>query len=260
MPPENMFQALDDEGQPCGSAALVEYINYAILPECPLNFYLSIQATDMRAFDQLMGAALARARSLRKNNPRMPARIYARCHPGDAERLRELTAYGFQNDDAVVRMRRIFLDSERGMLPNAPVGCQIAPVALDRPGDESALLSRINSYSVIANQPNWLKGLMQEPFFIALGMWQDNRLLGEMILTAYETQGTIQALYTVPDARRRGIASAMLAQAGRILLDYGVRSLVADVWQRNRPATALFQAMGFDNREAVLLYPGMALS
>ncbi|MDR0930032.1 MAG: GNAT family N-acetyltransferase, partial [Oscillospiraceae bacterium] len=230
MPPENMFQAMDDEGQPCGSAALVEYTNYAILPECPLNYFLSIQATDTRAFDQLMGAALARARALRQKNPRMAARIYARCHPGDAARLQEFTAYGFLNDDAVVRMRRIFLDSERGMLPNPPVGCQIAEVALDRVADEGALLTRINAHSVIAQQPNWLKGLMQEPFFTALGMWQDNRLLGEMILTAYSSQGSIQAIYTLPDARRRGIASALVAEAGRILLNHGVRSLVADVW------------------------------
>ncbi|MDR0898590.1 MAG: GNAT family N-acetyltransferase, partial [Oscillospiraceae bacterium] len=229
MPPENMFQVLDD-GQPCGYAALSEYTNYAILPECPLNFYLTIQAADTRVFDMLMGAALARARSLRQKNPRMPARIYTACQPGDAERLKEYTAYGFADDDAVMRMRRIFLDSERGMLPNPPVGCQIAEVALDRVADEGALLARINAHSVIAQPPGWLKGLMQEPFFIALGMWQDNRLLGEMILTAYSSQGSIQAIYTLPDARRRGIASALVAEAGRILLNHGVRSLVADVW------------------------------
>jgi GNAT superfamily N-acetyltransferase len=259
MPPENMFQVLDEDGQSHGSAALSEYTNYAILPECPLNYYLGIQATDTSAFDMLMGAALARARTLRQKNPRMAARIYTACHPGDAELIGEYAAYGFQNDDAVMRMRRIFLDSERGMLPNPPVGCQIAQVALDRAGDEGALLARINGHAVIAQPPSWLKGLMQEPFFIALGMWQDDRLLGEMILTAYGSQGSIQALYTVPDARRRGIASAMIAQAGRILLDHGVRSLIADVWQRNRPANALFQAMGFDSKEAMLLYPGMAL-
>ncbi|MDR0897601.1 MAG: GNAT family N-acetyltransferase, partial [Oscillospiraceae bacterium] len=68
-----------------------------------------------------------------------------------------------------------------------------------------------------------------------------------------------QAIYTLPDARRRGIASALVAEAGRILLNHGVRSLVADVWQRNRPANALFQSMGFDSREPTLLYPGMML-
>ena len=183
MPLENAFRVLDEGGVTCGSAAVVEYINHALLPERPLNYYISINAHNQRAFDMLMGAAVARSLVLRRRNARMPARIYAPCPPFDAKSLRDFLDFGFQNDDAVIRMRHILTAGDH--LPNPPVGCALAPVMLEEAADYDALLTRLNAYSAVAHGPEWLARLRQEPLFAVCGVWQEERLLGELVLTGY---------------------------------------------------------------------------
>ena len=48
-----------------------------------------------------------------------------------------------------------------------------------------------------------------------------------------------------------------LAEAGRILLENGIRSLSAEVWRRNRAAMGLFEAMRFESVAPTILYPGV---
>lgn len=257
VPPENAFQVLDESGAKCGSGVVVEYVNHILLPDRPLNYYISINALTERAFDMLIGAVLARSMELRTRNPKLPARIYAPCRPHDANLLRNLQAFGFKNDDAVIRMRRILSDAMRPV--NPPVGCAISPTVLAAEQDFDGLLGRVNAYSVIANSRDWLTRLRQEQLFAAFGVWQQARLLGEVILTAYGAEGRIETLYTRPEFRRRGVAMALLSHAGQILLHNGIRSLNAEVWRRNRPAMSLFQTARFESVSPTILYPGIDL-
>lgn len=252
---ENAFEVLDETGMKCGSAVVVEYINHVILTERPLNYYISINASSERAFDMLMGAALARSLVLRKRNPGLRARIYAPCQPHDAVRLRGFQDFGFQNDDAIIRMRRILMDSDK--MPNPPVGCMIAPVVQESEEDYAGLLRRMNAYSVTERSADWLRGLQQEQLFTVAGVWQQDRLLGEMILTAYGAEGRIEMMYTRPEFRRRGVATALIAHAGKILLASGIRGLYADVWRRNWQAMSLFGTLRFESVSPTVLYPGV---
>lgn len=251
----NAFDVLDDEGMKCGSAIVVEYINQNLLPERPLNFYISISAMTERAFDMLMGAAIARSMELRRQNPRMKARIYTPCKPHDTQRLRGFMEFGFQNDDAMIRMRRILSDSDR--MPNPPVGCSVSPVILEDDDDMNALVERLNAYSITARGIDWVRMLRQEQLFTVLGVWQEERLLGEMVLTAYGAEGRIEMMYTRPEYRRRGVALALIAYAGRVLLQNGIRSLNAEVWRRNTLAMSLMGKAGFESVSATVLYPGV---
>lgn len=256
--PQNVFHVLDEAGLRLGSASVVEYVNETLLPERPLNYYVNIKAQEERAFDMLLGAVMARALDLRRYQPAMPARIYAPCRPNDTQLLRNLQMFGFQNDDAEIRMRRILhLDD---VIPKPPVGCVIAPVVIEDAVDSEGLLRRINQYSLTARSANWLASLQEEPLFTVFGVWQDNRLLGEMILTAYGAEGRIEMLYTRPEYRDRGVAKALIGFAGDMLMQDGIRSLNAEVWRRNIPAMTLFQAMHFDSVQPVILYPGIDLS
>ena len=257
IPRENAFQVLDDMNIQCGSAAVVEYINHTILPERPLNFYISVTASTERAFDMLMGASLARSIQLRWRYPDLRARIYAPCKPHDAQALRTFEDFGFQNDDAIIRMRRILSEMDKPV--GAPVGCSIAPIALNAEGDLSGLLSRINAYSVMERSMDWLMRLQQDQIFTVFGVWQEARLLGELVLTAYGAEGRVEMLYTRPEYRRRGVATALLAHAGQILLQNGIRSLNAEVWRRNQRAMRLFETTRFDSVSAIVLYPGINL-
>ncbi|MCL1964617.1 MAG: GNAT family N-acetyltransferase [Firmicutes bacterium] len=257
VPYENAFHAVDETGMKCGSAAVVEYINHTVLPDRPLNYYISISAETDRAFDLLMGAVLARSIELRQKRPSLAARIYTPCKPYDTELLRSFQAYGFQNDDAIVRMRRILSDSDR--LPNPPVGCAIAPVVLENDEDTGSLLRRVNAYSVTARSPDWLMRLQQEQLFLVFGVWQEGLLLGEMILSAYGAEGRVEMLYTRPEFRRRGVAASLVAYAGELLKQNGIRSLNAEVWRRNLPAMFLFETMRFESVSPTVLYPGINL-
>lgn len=257
VPLENTFHVLDESGMKCGNAAVIEYVNHAVLPERPLNYYISINAASERAFDMLIGAALARSMELRLRNPSLPARIYAPCKPHDTESLRNLQSFGFQNDDAIIRMRRILSGSER--VPNPPVGCAVAPVLLEDSEDCEGLLRRVNAYSITAQSADWLARLRQEQLFFVFGVWQEQRLLGEMILTAYGVEGRVEMIYTRPEYRRRGVATSLLAHAGQVLLQNGLRSLNAEVWRRNQPAMSLFQASRFESISPTMLYPGIDL-
>lgn len=257
VPLENSFQILDDFGMKCGSASVVEFINHTMLPDRPLNFYLSISAQDSRSLHLLVGAAYTRTLELRRKNRQLPARLYARCNPQDQQLLAELIDCGFENDDAVVRKRIILAENDR--LPKPPVGTTIAPVLLETQEDYDALLRRINAYTVTAYNYNWIARLQSQQHFSAWGVWQEDRLLGEMILSANGTEGVIEMIYARPEFRHRGVAAALVGQAAQELLRIGVRAMVADVWQRNDPATQFFDKMHFETTQPVRLYPGINL-
>ncbi len=254
VPRENAFYVLDDSGMRSGNAAVVEYVNHQIFPDRPLNYYVSINALDQRSFDVLMGAVFARAYALRARHPKLPARIYAPCQPQDVRLLQSLSFYGFLNDDAVIRVRRVLSQSDRP--PTPPVGCSLAPVVLEDEQDFEGLLARVNAYSVTVRGMDWLNRLRQEQLFAVLGVWQEQRLLGEIILTAYGAEGRVEMIYTRPEARRRGVATALLSHAGELLLRSGIRTLTAEVWRRNVPAMTLFNSRRFDSIQPTILYPG----
>lgn len=239
-----------------GRASVTEYINEILLADRPLNYYLNISAMSERAFDMLMGAVLARSLHLRMYQPpRMPARIYMPCRPNDVELLHVLAGFGFQNDDGEIGMRRILNPNDR--IPMPPVGCKIAPVILENEQDYEGLLQRVNQYSLTTKTMDWVVHLQQEQMFTVYGVWQDSRLLGELVLTAYGTEGRIEFIYTSQHAQRRGVATSLIAHAGDVLLRSGIRSANAVVWKRNIKAMTLFQAMGYDSVSPIILYPGI---
>lgn len=258
VPMENAFIVLDDAGMQCGSATVTEFTNDSILSERPLNFYLDIDAKTDRAFDMLIGALMARALYLRRRNPGMAARIYAPCAPNDLQLMRDLQSFGFENDDGEIRMRKILSPEDK--LAQPPVGCTIEPVLLEDEADGKGLLQRLTAQSVTAKTMNWLARLQNEQIFLVLGVWQDGtKLLGELVLTAYGTEGHIEMVYTRPEYRGRGIATALVTHAAEFLQQNGVRSMFAEVWRRNTKAMSFFQKLNFDSVSPVILYPGIDL-
>ena len=66
VPLENSFQIVDEFGMKSGSASVIEFINQTMLPDRPLNYYLSISAQDSRSLHLLVGAAYTRTLELRR--------------------------------------------------------------------------------------------------------------------------------------------------------------------------------------------------
>lgn len=257
VPDENAFLVLDEAGLKLGSATVVEFINEAVLTDRPLNYYVNVSAVEPRAFDMLVGAVLARSKMLRQMFPDLAARIYIPCRPNDTSFLRSLQAFGFQNDDAEIRMRKILNASER--IPMPPVGCEIAPVVLEDEEDAQSFLKRVNQYSVTSKSMRWLSRMYDEQLFTVYGCWQEKRLLGELVLTGYGTEGRVEFVYTRPEYRNRGVAVSLIAHASDVLLREHYRTISAEVWRRNEKAISLFQTMHFDSISPVILYPGINL-
>ncbi|MEG0767950.1 MAG: GNAT family N-acetyltransferase, partial [Clostridia bacterium] len=253
-PPENIFLAIDDAGQRCGCAVVVEYVNHTLLPDRPLNYYISLDGY-ARARDMLLGAALARALFLRREYPKLRARIYTPCSPRDQERLRYFTEAGFVNDDAELVLRWILQEDQAPAKP--PVGCMILPTPLHTAAQREALMRRCAPYFATIHTVEWLEKMQRETFFAAFGMLQENELLGEMIVTGYGVEGCVQMIYTVPRYRRRGVARALLEHARAVMIKQALRSMTFSVWQRNHPAAYLCQSTGFVLATQTVLYPGV---
>lgn len=258
VPYENAFQVLDDTGQVMGIASVIEYINEMLLPERPLNFYINVDAGSPRAFDMLLGAVMARSFLLRGSHPDLPARIYTRCKPHDTDLMQLLQSFGFQNDDAEIRVRRTLQEGDH--FPLAPVGCSIAQIIIENENDAHGLLDRINRFSLTTRGMSWLGRVQNGVMFAVFGCWQDTRLLGEVIVSVHGTEGHIDMVYTRPEFRNRGVASALIGHAAKELLSQGIRSLQGDVWRRNESANALAQKLRFDSIHPIILYPGLNLS
>lgn len=242
----------------CGNATIVEFISEALVPERPLNYYVTMSAMDPRAFDMLLGAVFARALELRRYQPRMRARVYVPCRPSDTAILHALMDFGFQNDDAELRVRKAITHSNTGT--NPPVGIDIEPVTMQSADDITGLLQRINQFTLIARSTDWVARLRDSAqHFIVYGAWQGDALIGEAVMTVYGAEGHIEHIYTLPEFRERGVATALLDHAGRELLANGVRLLSSEVWQRNRRAVYLFHKSRFENSEPTILYPGIDL-
>ena len=252
---ENIFQVFDENYTLCGSAAVIEYIQQTLLPDYPLNYYLSISAANQRAFDMLAGAALARVKVLRARHPDLTARLYAPCMPQDTALLQALSEHGFLNDDSVIRTRRISMNDDR--FGNTPMGLALAPVVIEDQEDCQALLKRLNEHSVTAFDLKWYNRVSASRLFMVYGMWRDDELIAETVTSSDSYCGKIEMIYVLPEYRRRHIASSLIDAMAKYFLHNGMNTLTADIWRRNPTAVRFFTASGFEYQRDALLYPGM---
>lgn len=64
--------------------------------------------------------------------------------------------------------------------------------------------------------------------------------------------GFVFGLYVVPDARRRGIARALMREVARLLADEGRGYVVLSVDTPNEQARSLYERLGFEDAARVL--------
>lgn len=253
---DNIFSAFDVNDKRCGIAAVTEYVNHALFPDHPLNYYITLEGFG-RARDMLFGAAYARARILRAAKPNLPARIYSSCSPRDPERLMFLSEMGLSEIDSEYILRRPL---KRGdTLAGAPVGTEIRRVPLETHEARERFIVRANQYALTARSLSWLESELSSPFAIALAVVEEERLLGEVFVTASGAEGHVHNIYTLPHVRRRGIARALISASIENLSDSGYLSVSTSVTENLRGAMLLFERAGFVRSLQATLYPGVYL-
>ena len=99
-------------GEQLGACVIISEWKATLYPNRPHQIRLEFEG-GKDAADALLGAALARARTLCAER-KEPSRIYARLNPDDAEMLKRLKSYGFKDNDGVVRMRAELPRADRG--------------------------------------------------------------------------------------------------------------------------------------------------
>jgi len=78
-----------------------------------------------------------------------------------------------------------------------------------------------------------------------LGAFEDNRLIGTVIISCDLRKGWINRLAVDPDYRRRGIAKALIAESEKVLRKYGIRIFCVLIEDYNSTSKKLFKECGY---------------
>lgn len=252
LPAENVFLVSDDTGLQQGMGCIIPVYQPEVFPERPLNLYLQIDAPSAYHY-VLLGALLARAYQLRSQTPNLPCRLYTQVAVHDGKGLEFFQSNGFQLDDAedLVRM------AVPANTTRLPMGCEVGAIPLRDHYEQQAMLQRMNYYRVSAMDSEFLGQCMQQPHFLALGVYRNGELIAETLLSGEGSRVFIGGLYVKSTYRRMGIAKGLLTQALAYMRNEGVTQADGLVLRRSPTQCGLAHAMGAAFIRTTCYYPGI---
>jgi len=258
LPIENCFVAYADDGVRAGTASVQERDVSALIPERPLEYYLSTDGAP-QVLDGLLGAVTTRALILHNQKNKTRARIYIECSPEDEDRLTSLRLLGFKADDQLIRMARNIAAGP--LTAHAPEGTTFLRDQLNDIAEYRYFLER---YILLTHRPpgeaaSFLEEARRKPRFTRMLLIARDGLAGELICWVDRYAGVIAHIHTSPNWREKGVAAHLMERARQHFVECGVREAVLDVRQRLRPAMSLAAASGYRQIEVRLLYPGIDL-
>jgi ribosomal protein S18 acetylase RimI-like enzyme len=89
-------------------------------------------------------------------------------------------------------------------------------------------------------------------FFI--GTFEDDRLIGAVIITCDMRKGWINRLAVDPNYRKRGVARILVAESEKILRKHGIRIFCALVENDNAASQALFKKCGYVKHQDITYF------
>jgi ribosomal protein S18 acetylase RimI-like enzyme len=87
-----------------------------------------------------------------------------------------------------------------------------------------------------------------------LGAFEDNRLVGMVVISCDLRKGWINRLTIDPDFRRRGVAKVLIAESEKILRKRGIRIFCALIEDYNAASKELFKGCGYVEHHDILYY------
>jgi ribosomal protein S18 acetylase RimI-like enzyme len=87
-----------------------------------------------------------------------------------------------------------------------------------------------------------------------LGTFQDNNLIGTVVLSCDLRKGWINRLAVDPDYRHRGIAQDLIAESEKILRKCGVRIFCVLIEEYNDESKKLFKKCGYVEQHDVIYF------
>lgn len=252
---ENTFIAVDDLENRLGQCSVERTIQEELAPERPCQVRLSAEGDD-GAMMQLLGTALTRGMMLARESG-VNARVYAECAPGDEKRMELYRTLGLMDDDALVCMSRKIVSGPK--VARLPEGCAFVEDDL-RDGQERAFfLDRQAKLFQRENAAHWLEGICKKPMMRRLLLVSREGLAGEAILWAEDGAGRIDAVYTAPAWRRRGVASYLLEAARQTFYQCRLPESRVEVRLSMKPMVALAATAGYRQEKVLCRLPGLNL-
>jgi ribosomal protein S18 acetylase RimI-like enzyme len=87
-----------------------------------------------------------------------------------------------------------------------------------------------------------------------LGAFEDNQLIGVVILSRDARKGWINRLAVDPNHQRRGVANALIAESEKVLRKYGFRIFCALIEDYNTASKTLFKKCGYVEHRDIIYF------
>ena len=87
-----------------------------------------------------------------------------------------------------------------------------------------------------------------------LGAFEDNKLIGTVIISSDTRKGWINRLAVHPAYRNRGVAKALIAESERILMENGVKIFCALIENHNEASKKLFKECGYVEHHDIIYF------
>lgn len=254
LPPEDVFVITDEMGNEMGVGYVIYQFQPHLYPDCPINLYFTMDCQPAARY-MLFGALIARARQLRDCNPTVRARVYTNIAPTDTAMKDFYLHSGFDCSDSE-DILRLPIPPGDGRIP---MSCAVVATALNTPEEQNALLCRLAQNDVTYIDQNYLNQLRTLPHFMALGLYRNTELVGEVIMAGEGDECELAAIYITPPSRRQGMGKALLHRCMAIMAAEGVTHVNARIMNRSQPQRRLVSAFRAEVTGVNMLFPGLYL-
>lgn len=251
-PPENTFLLVDEITSDLYFSAILHVVeNPELFPNRPLQ--LRMQCSGSEVPDAILGAIIARAREI-SENAGLGARLYTYCAPDDATLEERLYAFGFEDNDGLIRLKRPL---EEPVKAQVPVGCRIVEDRLEEPLERRYFLDRHNSLFKEDHDADWLSDFIDHDDFRRIILVSSSGLVGEILLWTEGDEGIIGYLQTAKRWRRLGVGTCLTHLALSAFREMGVTTAEASFRRRYPHVRNLFKRCGFTDAVTLMKYPGI---
>ena len=254
-PVENTFIVMDRvTGRYMGSSVIYVDRNPVLYPVRPLQVRIQFEAAQgVPIPDKLMGATLARAQQICDNSGCF-SRIFVRCPPEDVDLLARLEAFGFNDNDGLIRMQ-LRLPSRHDF--KAPAGCAVVYDDLSDPLERRYFLERYNTLFNTKHDLAWLTDFTNRKDFMRILTVAPTGMAGEVLIWRESYSGIIGYVHTSKRWRRLGVASYMLSLACEAFEQQDLFYAEANIRARYPHMLHLTEKLGFQQAELLMRYPGI---
>jgi len=101
--------------------------------------------------------------------------------------------------------------------------------------------------------PNLRRQLREDPQCF-LGAFSSDELVGVVLVSDDGRKGWINRLAVVPEARGRGLARSLIAEAENILRRRGRRLLCVQIESYNKESMELFEKVGYKREDDIIYF------